>query len=70
MFPLIRTEERVALPSAYKRAIYFYKNYYFITHHMRVRAAVKKICPKCKTVRREGRVFVICTNARHKQRQG
>ncbi|MCX6736320.1 MAG: 50S ribosomal protein L36 [Candidatus Parcubacteria bacterium] len=37
---------------------------------MRVRAAVKKICPKCKTVRREGRVFVICANARHKQRQG
>jgi len=38
---------------------------------MRVRAAVKKICPKCKTVKREGRVYVICSNnSRHKQRQG
>ncbi|MBI2120953.1 MAG: 50S ribosomal protein L36 [Parcubacteria group bacterium] len=37
---------------------------------MRVRAAVKKICPKCKTVNRGGRVYVICSNPRHKQRQG
>ncbi|MDD4803893.1 MAG: 50S ribosomal protein L36 [Candidatus Pacebacteria bacterium] len=38
---------------------------------MRVKAAVKKICAKCKTVRRNGRVFVVCSsNPRHKQRQG
>ncbi|MEK7551970.1 MAG: 50S ribosomal protein L36 [Patescibacteria group bacterium] len=38
---------------------------------MKVRAAVKKICPKCQTVRRRGRVHVICkSNPRHKQRQG
>ncbi|MEI8339265.1 MAG: 50S ribosomal protein L36 [bacterium] len=38
---------------------------------MKVRASVKKLCDKCKTVRRKGRVNVICTaNLRHKQRQG
>ncbi|HCB63838.1 MAG TPA: 50S ribosomal protein L36 [Fusobacteria bacterium] len=37
---------------------------------MKVRASVKKICNKCKIVRRKGRVAVICENARHKQRQG
>ena len=38
---------------------------------MKVKASVKKICPKCKVVRRKGRVMVVCTaNARHKQRQG
>ncbi len=38
---------------------------------MKVRASVKKICPKCKVIRRRGIVRVICeANARHKQRQG
>ncbi len=37
---------------------------------MKVRASVKKICMKCQTVRRKGRVFVICEIAKHKQRQG
>lgn len=37
---------------------------------MKVRASVKKVCMKCKTVRRKGRVLVICENAKHKQRQG
>ncbi len=37
---------------------------------MRVQASVKKICRKCKVVRRKGVVRVICTEARHKQRQG
>lgn len=37
---------------------------------MKVRASVKKICNKCKVVRRKGVVRVICTDARHKQRQG
>jgi large subunit ribosomal protein L36 len=31
---------------------------------------VKRICEKCKVVRRHGRVQVICANPRHKQRQG
>ncbi|HLD61183.1 MAG TPA: 50S ribosomal protein L36 [Patescibacteria group bacterium] len=37
---------------------------------MKVRASVKKICMKCKIVRRNGRLRVICSNPKHKQRQG
>ncbi|HXX85916.1 MAG TPA: 50S ribosomal protein L36 [Casimicrobiaceae bacterium] len=37
---------------------------------MKVMASVKKICRNCKIVRRGGVVHVICTNPRHKQRQG
>ncbi|MBP6859895.1 MAG: 50S ribosomal protein L36 [Candidatus Magasanikbacteria bacterium] len=37
---------------------------------MKVRVSVKKMCIKCKTVRRKGRVCVICSNPKHKQRQG
>jgi large subunit ribosomal protein L36 len=37
---------------------------------MKVRASVKKICRNCKIVRRRGVVRVICTDTRHKQRQG
>jgi len=37
---------------------------------MKVRTSVKKICEKCKIVRRKGIVRVICENLRHKQRQG
>jgi large subunit ribosomal protein L36 len=37
---------------------------------MKVRASVKKICDKCKVIRREGVVRVICEKPKHKQRQG
>jgi large subunit ribosomal protein L36 len=37
---------------------------------MKVKPSVKKICDKCKVIRRNGRVMVICENPRHKQRQG
>lgn len=37
---------------------------------MKVRASVKRICKKCKIVRRKGNVLVICDNPKHKQRQG
>ncbi|MBP89794.1 MAG: 50S ribosomal protein L36 [Planctomycetaceae bacterium] len=37
---------------------------------MKVRTSVKRMCENCKVVRRKGRVFVICSNPRHKQRQG
>lgn len=37
---------------------------------MKVRASVKKICRNCKIIRRKGNLRVICTNPRHKQRQG
>ncbi|MDP1707704.1 MAG: 50S ribosomal protein L36 [Gammaproteobacteria bacterium] len=37
---------------------------------MKVRASVKKLCRNCKILRRKSIIRVICTNARHKQRQG
>lgn len=37
---------------------------------MKVRSSVKPICAKCKIIKREGVVRVICTNPKHKQRQG
>ena len=37
---------------------------------MKVRPSVKKMCDKCKIIRRLGMVLVICENPRHKQRQG
>ncbi|MFA7209356.1 MAG: 50S ribosomal protein L36 [Parcubacteria group bacterium] len=37
---------------------------------MKVRASVKKICDKCKFVKRKGVLFVICITPKHKQRQG
>jgi len=37
---------------------------------MKVRPSVKKMCEKCKVIKRRGRVLVICENANHKQRQG
>ncbi|MCF8030299.1 MAG: 50S ribosomal protein L36 [Desulfohalobiaceae bacterium] len=37
---------------------------------MKVRPSVRKVCPKCKVIKRNGVVRVICPNPRHKQRQG
>ena len=37
---------------------------------MKVRASVKKMCDKCRVIRSHARVMVICTNPKHKQRQG
>jgi len=37
---------------------------------MKVKPSVKRICDKCKVIRRNGRVMVICANPRPKQRQG
>ena len=37
---------------------------------MKVRTSVKKMCRNCKVIRRKGMVRVLCTDARHKQRQG
>ncbi|ORY86873.1 ribosomal protein L36-domain-containing protein [Protomyces lactucae-debilis] len=37
----------------------------------KVRSAVKKLCPACASVRRKGKVYIICKeNKKHKQRQG
>lgn len=37
---------------------------------MKVNPSVKPICDKCRVIRRNGTVMVICENVRHKQRQG
>jgi len=37
---------------------------------MKIKASVKPICSNCKVIRRKGVVRVICTDPRHKQRQG
>ena len=42
----------------------------FIGNKMKVRSSVKKICNKCKIIRRNGVLRVICQNPKHKQRQG
>ena len=38
---------------------------------MKVRPSVKPMCEKCKVIKRNGKVMVICSqNPKHKQRQG
>jgi len=37
---------------------------------MKVRASVRKICDNCRLIRRRGKVMVVCSNPKHKQRQG
>lgn len=37
---------------------------------VKVRPSVKRICEKCKVIRRNGKVMIICENPRHKQVQG
>ena len=37
---------------------------------MKVRPSVKKICKKCKLIKRNGKVMVICENPKHKQTHG
>jgi large subunit ribosomal protein L36 len=37
---------------------------------MKVRSSVRRMCEKCKIIRRRGTVRVICEDPRHKQRQG
>ncbi|MFP3937029.1 MAG: 50S ribosomal protein L36 [Phycisphaerae bacterium] len=37
---------------------------------MKVKASVRRMCENCKVIRRKGVVRVICTNPKHKQRQG
>jgi large subunit ribosomal protein L36 len=37
---------------------------------MKVRPSVKPMCDRCRVIKRGGKVLVICSNPRHKQRQG
>jgi small subunit ribosomal protein S8 len=41
-----------------------------ITLFMKVRSSVKKLCGSCRLIRRRNKVLVICSIAKHKQRQG
>ena len=36
---------------------------------MKYRSTLKKICPTCRIVTRSRRVYVVCENKRHKQKQ-
>ena len=37
---------------------------------MKVSPSVKKMCEKCRVIKRHGKIMVICQNPKHKQRQG
>jgi large subunit ribosomal protein L36 len=37
---------------------------------MKVRPSVKTMCERCRVIKRHGTILVICSNPRHKQRQG
>jgi large subunit ribosomal protein L36 len=37
---------------------------------MKVRPSVKKMCDKCQIIKRRGVVRCICSDPKHKQRQG
>ncbi|MEA3305196.1 MAG: 50S ribosomal protein L36 [Candidatus Omnitrophota bacterium] len=37
---------------------------------MKVRSSVKKICSKCKIIKRKSVLRVICKEPKHKQKQG
>ncbi|MDP2938068.1 MAG: 50S ribosomal protein L36 [Candidatus Omnitrophota bacterium] len=37
---------------------------------MKVKASVRKICDRCKIIKRRGIIRVICPKPKHKQRQG
>lgn len=37
---------------------------------MKVRPSVKRMCDKCRVIKRNGKILVICMNPKHKQRQG
>jgi len=37
---------------------------------VKVSASVKPRCEKCKIIKRRGVIMVICTDPKHKQKQG
>ena len=45
-------------------------NHEELVTRMKVRASVKRLCERCKIIKRHGAVRVICENPKHKQRQG
>jgi large subunit ribosomal protein L36 len=65
--PFVRS---AALPAESQDGGQREKDARFGATEMKVRASVKKICDKCKIIKRKGVVRVICENPKHKQRQG
>ena len=61
----LRGNQRLRLGVKYRTGTHNRKE-----NDMKVRPSVKKMCDKCKIIRRHGKVLVICENPRHKQRQG
>ena len=53
--------ESLGVPSKLRKGWY---------NKMKVKPSVKKICEKCKIIKRKGKVMVICENPKHKQKQG
>lgn len=37
---------------------------------MKVQASIKKRCKNCKIVKRRRKLYIVCDNPKHKQRQG
>ncbi|MFC2142504.1 50S ribosomal protein L36 [Acidobacteriota bacterium] len=37
---------------------------------MKVRASIKRMCRNCRIIKRNGTLRVICSNPKHKQKQG
>nr|UXD06454.1 ribosomal protein L36 [Eutreptiella sp. CCMP1594] len=37
---------------------------------MKVRVSIRKFCEKCRLIRRNRKLMIICINPKHKQRQG
>ncbi|OIO80070.1 MAG: 50S ribosomal protein L36 [Candidatus Omnitrophica bacterium CG12_big_fil_rev_8_21_14_0_65_43_15] len=37
---------------------------------MKVRSSLRKMCQKCKIIKRKGVLRVICSDPKHKQKQG
>nr|YP_010881377.1 ribosomal protein L36 [Moerckia flotoviana]WIA67330.1 ribosomal protein L36 [Moerckia flotoviana] len=37
---------------------------------MKIRASVRKICENCRLIRRRRRIVVVCSDSKHKQKQG
>ena len=54
----------ICLTKQLKKLILYFEN------NMKVRPSVKKMCDKCRVIKRHGKVMVICENPKHKQRQG
>nr|UIC71729.1 ribosomal protein L36 [Rhopalocnemis phalloides] len=36
---------------------------------MKIKTSLHKICKKCKFINRKKKLFIICINLKHKQRQ-